>query len=71
MVEKRLYAVVLTSPSLLRDIISDAKKGEIVIRGVVVFAEMSPQKAGGYTQRGALVYRVERLALTLTLMLLG
>ncbi len=45
--EKRLYALVLEDPRLLGDLLRDARRGELTIRGIVVFAEMSPQKAGG------------------------
>ncbi len=67
---RRLYALVLENPRLLSDILRDAKRGEVVIRGIVVFVEATPQKAGGYSQRGAAVLRLERFALNLTLSVL-
>ncbi len=67
---KRLYALVLEDPRLLQDILRDARRGEISIRGVVAFVEATPQKAGGYTQKGIVVMRLERLALNLTLSVL-
>ena len=67
MAERRLYALVLEDLDLLRRLIAEARRGEVVIRGIVVFAEMSPQKAGGYSKRGVTVLRVEQLSLILTL----
>ncbi len=42
-----------------------------MVRRIMVFADMSPRKAGGYTQKGAMAVRLERLALNPTFSLLG
>ena len=67
--ERRLYALVLEDSDfdLLRRLLSEARRGEIQIRGIVVFVEATPQKVGGYSKRGVAVYRVEQFTLSLAL----
>ena len=65
--ERRLYALVFEDSDLLRRLLAEARRGEITIRGIVVFVEATPQKAGGFSKRGVTVLRVEQLSLSLTL----